>query len=321
MLKEGQIFNSFKELCVFMGWINKIKTISTGSKKKLQKDLSQICNWERLVGTNKIRIIEIYDKKKKRIDGRSINSKYINLIEEILINKVSGIENGFYSIRSIGSILGVVNYKFYEDRKYYSKLAFENCIDRYLISIYLIHSKGEINKIIKRAMRSLIKNNVIDAEEGIIIYSTEDGYRMALQEEVKIIKIVEKNALNLLGCKNKGLLNIKNLSEKFKKIVNDDLKNSGYDYIEFYFLGYWIKSFNNDITNEEYDIDNSIEKEELRNLIMERLRNYGINLNKNAIKKEYEILTFGEPMLEGVFSNCGFVKKWNWLTNYFFREE
>lgn len=321
MLKEGQEFNSFKELCVFMGWINKSKTLSTDSKKKLEKDLSQICNWEKIEGTNKIRIKEIYYKKKKRIDGRTSNSKYISLIEEILINELRRSNKKLYSVRSIGRILGVSNDKFYEDSKYYSKLAFENCIDRYLINIYLIHSKGEINKIIKRAMSSLIKNSVIDAEEGIIIYSAGDGYRMASQEEVNIINIVEKNTLNLLGCKNKGLLNFKNLSEKFKKTVKDGLKNRGYDYIEFYFLGYWIKNFNNEIQNKENDIDSSILKEELRNLIKERLRNYGINLNKNTIKKEYEKLTFGEPFLEGTLSNSSFVGNWNWLTNYFFSEE
>lgn len=181
MLKEGQIFNSFKELCVLMGWINKSKTISTGSKKKLEKDLSQICKWERIGGINKIVIKEVYDKKKKRIDGRNSNSKYISLIEEILINELRVSNSKLYSVRSIGRILGVVNDKFYQESRYYFKLAIENCIDRYLINIYLIHSKGEINKIIKKSMSSLIKNNVIDAEEGIIIYSAGDGYRMASQ--------------------------------------------------------------------------------------------------------------------------------------------
>lgn len=321
MLREGQIFNSFKELCVFMGWINKSKTISTGSKKKFEKDLSQICNWERIKGTNKIIIKEVYDKKKRRVDGRSKNSKYITLIEEILINELRVSNRKLYSIRSIGRILGVINDKFYEDSEYYSKLAIENCIDRYLINIYLIHSKGEINKIIKSSMNSLIKNNVIDAEEGIIIYSAGDGYRMASLEEVNIINIVEENVLNLLECKNKGLLNLKNLNEKFKKMVNDDLKNRGYDYIKFYFLGYSIKSFNDEILNKTDDIDNSIVKEELRNLIRKRLGNYGTNLNRRAIEKEYEKLTFGEPMLEGILVNPTFLEDWNWLTNYFFSEE
>lgn len=318
MLIEGQIFNSFKGLCIFMGWINKNKTLSTCSKKNLERDLSQICNWEKIEGTNKIRIKEVYNKKKKRIDGRSSNSKYISLVEEILISELIGGNREFYSIRSIGIILGVINEKFYKNRDYYSKLAFENYIDRYLINIYLIHSKGEINKIIRRAMSSLIKNNAIDAEEGIIINSIGDEYRMASQEEVNIINIVEKNVLNLLSCENKGLLNIKNLSEKFRKMVSYDLKSMGYDYIEFYFLGYWVKKFNNEIPNKEDNIDNSIAKEELKNLIRERLRSYGISLNRNAIKKEYENLTFGEPMLEGILSNFSFVENWNWLTNYFF---
>lgn len=81
---------------------------------------------------------------------------------------------------------------------------------------------------------------------------------------------------------------------------NDDLKNRGYEYIEFYFLGYLIKNFIDDFLNKTDDIDNSIVKEELRNLIRKRLGNYSTNLNRRAIEKEYEELTFGEAMLEGI---------------------
>jgi|GEM_PF-6007079 len=35
MVTKGQIFNSFKDLYVFMAWINKSKILSTGSKKKI----------------------------------------------------------------------------------------------------------------------------------------------------------------------------------------------------------------------------------------------------------------------------------------------
>lgn len=82
-----------------------------------------------------------------------------------------------------------------------------------------------------------------------------------------------------------------------------------------------IKSFNDEILNKTDEIDNSIVKEELRNLIREKLGNYGTNLNRRAIEKEYEKLTFGEPMLEGILCNSTFVQNCNCLTHYFFSEE
>lgn len=135
---------------------------------------------EKIKGTNKILIKEIYEKRKKHIDGRSSRSKYIKSIEAILIHELIKNRNKNYlSVNAIGEMLGIYNEKFNKDSEFYSKLAFENYIDEYLVSIYLFNSKGEINRIIKRAMKSMMTNGVIEAKEGIIIFSTKDGYRMA----------------------------------------------------------------------------------------------------------------------------------------------
>lgn len=64
MLEEGKVFKNFKELCVFMEWIDKETTLSTCSKRKYEKSLSQICSWEKINGTNKILIKEIYKQRK-----------------------------------------------------------------------------------------------------------------------------------------------------------------------------------------------------------------------------------------------------------------
>lgn len=180
MLEEGKVFKNFKELCVFMEWIDKETTLSTCSKRKYEKSLSQICSWEKINGTNKILIKEIYKQRKKRIDGRSSRSKYIKPIESILMYELMQNRNKNYlSINAIGEMLGIYNEKFKEDSEFYSKLAFENYIEEYLVSIFLFNSKGEINRIIKRAMKSMITNGVIEAEEGIIIFSSKSGYKMA----------------------------------------------------------------------------------------------------------------------------------------------
>lgn len=51
LIKEGQVFKNFKTLCVSMGWIDENKTLSTCTKKKFEKDLSQICDWRKIEGT------------------------------------------------------------------------------------------------------------------------------------------------------------------------------------------------------------------------------------------------------------------------------
>lgn len=68
-----------------MEWIDKDKVLSTGSKRKLGKDLSQICYWKKMEGSNCIVIKEIYESKKKRLDGRSLRNKYVNNIEKIVL--------------------------------------------------------------------------------------------------------------------------------------------------------------------------------------------------------------------------------------------
>lgn len=318
MLEEGKIFKNFKELCVFMRWIDKEKTLSTCSKKKFEKDLSQVCNWEKIKGTNKILIKEIYEKRKKRIDGRSSRSKYIKSIEAILIHELIKNKNKNYlSVNAIGEMLGIYNEKFNKDSEFYSKVAFENYIDEYLVSIYLFNSKGEINRIIKRAMKSMMTNGVIEAKEGVIIFSTKNGYRMATKEEVMVIDTIEKDTLGSLGCKNKGFLNMRKLSKKFKEIVKENLINGRYEYIESYYTGYFIRNFNSELLNEISDNDLDDLNKELNELITNRLMKYGLRLNTNAVKKEYDKLTFGEPMLSDTISNSNFIGDWNWLVDYF----
>ena len=37
MLEEGKVFKNFKELCVFMEWIDKETTLSTCSKESIKR--------------------------------------------------------------------------------------------------------------------------------------------------------------------------------------------------------------------------------------------------------------------------------------------
>ena len=74
---------------------------------------------------------------------------------------------------------------------------------------------------------------------------------------------------------------------------------------------------NHEISNE---IDNSnvyIMKRQLKELILNRLKEYGLRINANAVRKEYKKLTFGEPMLVDTISNSNFIGDWNWLVDYF----
>ena len=47
------------------------------------------------------------------------------------------------------------------------------------------------------------------------------------------------------------------------------------------------------------------------------MKEYGLRINANAVRKEYKKLTFGEPMLVDTISNSNFIGDWNWLVDYF----
>lgn len=321
-LIEGQKFKNFKALCVYMGWIEKDKILSTGSKRKLEKDLSQICCWEKLDGSNCIVIKEIYESKKKRLDGRNLRNKYVKNVEMILLHWLRKKDKEiFISNSKIGFMIDLYNNKFFEERDFYSELAENMCIDRFLIDMFLLNSKSEVSKIISRAMDSMLKSNVLIGEKGIIIRCKDEGDRMATEVEEEKIKNIENEVLELLSCKTKAIVWIKNKNKEFKRKVKSKLIAQGMGYIDDYYQGCYIESFDK---SEAIAIDENevvFAKESLKIDVIQRLICIGNRINEKSIKKEYDETFFGEPLLMDISCSNNFVKYWGQIIDYFMLHE
>lgn len=314
-LRNGQEFNNFKELCVMLKWIDPQKTLSTGSKRKLEKDLSQICSWEKIKGSNRILIIETYDEKKRRDDGRSKNNKYVDLIEKILIYELDAEDKDVYlSNSNICSKLGIFDCGIYEAMNDRSEFAQKNNLDTYVLTIFLARVRCEVNKIISRAMSSMIRNGILEAEKGIILITdeikNENQHRMATGEEVVYIKEIEEEALNKLGCKNKGIASFRNLYKIFYGDVMHGLHNADYIYIRAYYEGYYITSINKEMTADNNKKVIIKAKTTLRNIVIERILQIGEDIHKKTVVEEYLNMGFGQPAFVRSQSNEMFVAYW-----------
>lgn len=320
-LKKGQEFKNFKALCVYMRWIDKDKVLSTGSKRKLEKDLSQICCWQKSNGSNIIIIKDVYEKKKKRTDGRSSNNKYVNLIEKILICKLEPNDTKiFLSNSKIANMIGIYNSKIHDAIKDRSIFAQKYEVDLYVLTIFLNQVRCEVSKIITRAMSSMMRNEILKGEKGTVLITNEIEekvlHRMAIDEEILYIKQIEKKVLNKLGCKNKGIASFKNVYKIFYNDVMCRLHNK-FEYIEAYYEGYYINDIDNSIINEVTEEIINDAKAILNNIIVERIIKIGQDIHKKAIKEEYSNVGFGEPALINGKSNDTFISEWKKIISIF----
>ena len=86
MLKKGQVFKNYKELCEFMGW----KSTGGDYKKARLKELDSLCKWHK--EGNKIVIYEVLKEEVELFKG-----------EEMI-----GVRKGKYNVEVGSSILAVV---------------------------------------------------------------------------------------------------------------------------------------------------------------------------------------------------------------------
>lgn len=318
-LTVGRIFKNYKELCRFMGW----KVYSGGKAKRLQlEQLERLCKYHK--EGNKIVIDEVYSVAiKKPEDGRSKNNIFINPIEVILLFSLRSIDNEkddlYFSNTKFYKILGLFN-KNYDELECLDTSSIVEVlqVDYLTIKSFKVNSKSEANKIINRALKSLYSRKVIDYYEGRIIVDENGVSRLATPEETKIITRVEKETLSSLGCINYGQLEYRSLYGKYTKLVNKKIQESTIKNYKYSYRGYCVTSHNKSVAEE---IDRQCKDDNfklLNDLFAEKMQRVTKSRNRSAIKKEYDSMVFGEPMLLGEASEV-FISDSNKLINSYIK--
>lgn len=297
VLKAGMVFKNYKVLCDFMGW--KAYKNGSNSYKSQFKELDTLCKWHK--EGHKIIMDEVYQCKLIKEDKRRDKAIYVDPIKTILFYSLRNFKGELYfSVNQFIKILEIFNQYYYglENKEDYEEVSLETGIDIHTLKGFKVGSRREAQRIIERALRSMKSQRIIDYVEGRIIVTNDNEYRLATPEERRKIQRIEEDELKKLGCYNMASLKFKNLEKTFYFKTKQRFNKEGLEYIDYTFYGYSIVSHDKTISEQIELIEKESNVNELKDLFKGRLLEFAEGNNKREIKKEYDKLTFGEPILE-----------------------
>lgn len=314
-MEKGMIFKNYKELCAYMGWV-----VGTGTQKKAQlKELDTICEWHK--EGNKIVIDEVFEEKKKKVDKRASSSKYINPIEVVLLYSLKNKEGEVYlSTTQLAMLLEMFNENFNLLKDDIYKIADDYRIEVNLLKSFAVNSRAETNKIIRRALKSMKSNFVIDYIQGIVVVTKDGKKRIGTTEEIKTITRIKNEELKIMGFHSVSSLTFYNKTFDFNKRVKNRLEMEGLDYIDYFFDGYVIISHNKTIAEEIDKKKKEIEALNLNISISERMREFALNRHEKALKSDKDKTRFGEPLSIGFESSKIYLKSWDRAIEIFIKK-
>lgn len=299
-LKE---YKSFKDVCIYAGLLEKENSAPSGNtRKRLEKELSAICKWNKSKNGNGIIVEEVYKEQLQKIDKRSKNNTFINPIEIVLLFSLRNIDaekyNLYFSNSMFYRILGLFNNNFEDLILSDVDSVLEDLeIDYSSFKSFKVNSKAEANKIIARALKSLYSRKIIDFYEGMIIVDNNNVSRLANYEESRTITRLQKEVLNELHCFNFSQVEFRNLQLAYYRKLNKKIKESNIENFKYFYRGYCVTSHNKSIAEE---IERQCRDENFRklnDLFIKKMKRVAESRHKYAIKKEKEKLAFGECML------------------------
>lgn len=296
----GREYKNFKEACVKNGLISENSATPKGNtKKKLEKELATLFEYEKK--GQKLIVTKVHKKQLQKKDKRRDKTIYVNPIKVILFYSLKNFKGELYlSVNKFIELLEIFNKKYCDLQidSDYQEVALETGIDVYTLKGFKIGSKREAQRIIERALKSMKSQRILDYMQGRIIVTNDNNYRFAMPEERRVIQRIEEEELRKLNCFNMASLKYKNLENKFYYRIKQRFQEEGLNYINYTFYGYSIVSHDKTITEQIELLEKESNVVELKGLFKKRLEEFAVGSHAREVKKEFDSVGFGEPILE-----------------------
>jgi len=259
-LTEGQIFNTYPELCRTLG----CEVYGGYQKTKQLKDFGRYFNYEK--DGKKIIITEIYPEPMNEEYRVAANAKYVTFVQNILLSYLSQQEEEIIYItpQRLWLLLGMVNNKYLVMKQHYRRqelLTLSEDMDMFDINHFFVRSNMKIRDILKSGLGSLKRRKLLICEEVYRIGILESDsayfrsgivYRDATDNEKKYILRTERKLLKEFGfetdyqmlCSDKRTDYYNELGKIFKK--EKDWENIYHCYKFIYDKGNIIEAINED---------------------------------------------------------------------------
>lgn len=300
VLTVGREYKNFKEACVKNGLIPEDSATPKGNtKKKLEKELGTLFEYQKK--GQKLIVTKVHQKQLQKHDKRRDKAIYVNPIKGILFYSLKNLKGELYfSVNKFIELLEIFNKKYCDLQidSDYQEVASETGIDVHTLKGFKIGSKREAQRIIERALKSMKSQRILDYMQGRIIVTNDNNYRFAMPEERRVIQRIEEEELRKLNCFNMASLKYKNLENKFYYRIKQRFQEEGLEYINYTFYGYSIVSHDKTITEQIELLEKEANVVELKGLLKKRLEEFAIGNHSREVKKEFDSVGFGEPILE-----------------------
>lgn len=286
-LNKGDIIKNYKELC---GLID--EKVKSGKSKLLQlKELERYVSYHN--EGHKFIIDEIYEEPQPKKDNRGKGGLYIDDVQAMIINLLLNSKENkvLLSYGKLFKATNMTNRNYIEGRNNIDKLSEITEVSKEVCYDFYNYTQTSLKQKLESALKGLERESLINLQKSYIIakivvehnifgepwvvdgkLKTHVEHKMADERERAIILYCEQEALKELNVNNKQEVYIRGKWKKFKKIVQQKLKENGN--IAYYYEGYSI------VFNQDY-IDYYLNKNELLDTVKERLNDNVCLMIKN----------------------------------------
>lgn len=221
-LEVGQIVKNYRTLCELLD-----QPVLQGDSKKYQmRNFQRFFEFEKIKGSQKMLITDIYDIPLEKTDGRrngnrSIYLKYIEIILLQYLSKQKGCSCSLTDMQ-MWRMLGMVNEKY--NRISTNKLQeLDYCITPFMINNFYMKANSRLHNIVTAALHNLENRKIIIVQDQTVIYTSDNKRHLASEEELKNIMEVEKAILNQMNCETMKQIILRFKGKEYYKKVNERL--------------------------------------------------------------------------------------------------
>lgn len=215
-LAVGMIVKNYRAMCALLG-----EAVKTGNAKKSQmKTWERYFRYEKVKGSQKMVIAEIFEQPKEKVDKRT-DGVYVKSIEVILLHELAKRKDytAIFTKNALWHRLGMVNDN-YKKISNADLKTLDDCITDFEINHFYQRADSRLTGILKTALDSMQKRWVIEYTSQYRIVDCNGNRRVA--EDIDILNIItlKKKVAHMLGCNDEREIFLKMKTAEFYKILN-----------------------------------------------------------------------------------------------------
>lgn len=215
-LAVGMEVKNYRAMCALLG-----EAVKTGNAKKSQmKTWERYFRYEKVKGSQKMIIKEIFEQPKEKVDKRT-DGIYVRSIEIILLHELAKRKDytATFTKNALWHRLGMVNDNYKKITNADLK-TLDDCITDFEINHFYQRADSRLTGILKTALDSMQKRWVIEYTSQYRIVDCNGNRRVA--EDIDILNIItlKKKVAHMLGCNDEREIFLKMKTAEFYKILN-----------------------------------------------------------------------------------------------------